>query len=84
MATNPKIKPCLDCGSADSLNVYKYDSGWCYVECDHNFNQRGACGYRGPGEGSVRQAIKSHNEKYAVQQHQKELQEAVRHGPGSS
>lgn len=61
MATNPKMKPCPHCGTADYLDVYKYDSGWCYVECDNakctgNF-------YRGPGEGSVRQAIKSHNAK---------------------
>lgn len=61
MATNPKMKPCPHCSTADYLGVYKYESGWCYVECDNakctgNF-------YRGPGEGSIRQAIKSHNEK---------------------
>lgn len=63
MATNPKMKPCPHCGTADYLAVYKYDSGWQYVECDNakctgNF-------YRGPGEGSIRQAIKSHNAKVA-------------------
>jgi len=50
--TNPKIKPCPKCGCG--LSVYKYDSGWCYVECNN-------CFYLGPGEGSVKQAIKSHN-----------------------
>jgi len=54
MATNPKLKPCPKCDSADSLEVYVYESGWRYVECDN-------CWYRGPAEGSVRQAIKSHN-----------------------
>jgi hypothetical protein len=61
MATNQKLKPCPHCGRADMLGVYKYESGWCYVECDNS-----ACTgnfYRGPGEGSIRQAIKSHNVK---------------------
>lgn len=62
MATNQKIKPCPECGSTQ-MNVYKYDSGWCYVECDGGFNARPHCGYRGPGEGSVRWAIKAHNAK---------------------
>jgi Zn ribbon nucleic-acid-binding protein len=69
MATNPKILPCPCCGSPDDLNVYKYDSGWCYVECD-------SCWYRGPGEGSIRQAIKSHNEKVAAKM-------AAYHGDGA-
>jgi hypothetical protein len=61
------MKPCPKCGTEDYLNVYKYDSGWCYVECDNP--QCGAgFGYRGPGEGSVRQAIKSHNEKCKAQE----------------
>lgn len=58
MATLPKIKPCPECGG-EYLSVYSYDSGWRYVECDSN----PVCWYRGPGEGSIRQAIKSHNEK---------------------
>lgn len=57
MATNPKMKPCPNCGSGDYLAVYKYDNGWQHVECDN-----GPCHYFGPGEGSIRQAIKSHNE----------------------
>lgn len=57
MATNPKIKPCPLCKS-ENVSVYSYDSGWRYVECDGP-----GCWYRGPGEGSVRQAIKSHNER---------------------
>lgn len=48
-----KIKPCPKCG-ADDLAVIRYDSGWRYVECDH-------CWYFGPGEGSMKEAIKSHN-----------------------
>ncbi len=58
MATNPKMKPCPNCGKDDYLAVYKYDSGWQYVECDN-----GGCWYRGPGAGSIRAAIKSHNER---------------------
>jgi Zn ribbon nucleic-acid-binding protein len=58
MATNPKMKPCPKCGTDEWLDVYKYDNGWQHVECDK-------CFYLGPGEGSVRQAIKSHNEKVA-------------------
>lgn len=54
--SNPKIKPCPKCGSED-MSVWTYDSGWKYVECDSGTN----CWYRGPGEGSVRQAIRSHN-----------------------
>lgn len=65
MATNPKIKPCPRCGRTQ-MAVYKYDSGWCYVECDGGFNARPHCGYMGPGEGSIRQAIKSHNERAAA------------------
>jgi hypothetical protein len=52
-----KMKPCSQCGS-DFVGVYKYESGWRYVECD----ARG-CWYRGPGEGSIKEAIKSHNER---------------------
>ncbi len=60
MATNPKMKPCPLCDEPDALAVYKYDSGWQYVECD---GDGGRCWYRGPGEGSTRAAIKSHNAK---------------------
>jgi len=55
--TAPKIKPCPLCNS-DNVSVYKYESGWQYVECDGN-----GCWYRGPGEGSIKNAIKSHNER---------------------
>ena len=58
MATNPKIKPCPNCGTAEFVAVYTYDYGWRHVECDK-------CHYLGPGEGSVRQAIKAHNERGA-------------------
>lgn len=60
MATNQKMKPCPLCGTADFLAVYKYDSGWQYVECDNPACVKDGF-YRGPGEGSIRQAIKSHN-----------------------
>ncbi len=56
--TNPKMKPCPKCGTDEALAVYKYDSGWRHVECDE-------CMYLGPGEGSVRQAIKAHNDRVA-------------------
>lgn len=67
MATNPKIKPCPTCGSTD-VSVYKYDGGWVYVECNNGFNvmingRNQLCGYRGPASGSVRWAIKLHNEE---------------------
>jgi hypothetical protein len=53
--TYPKIKPCLGCSApGENLGVYKYDSGWSYVECD-------SCGYFGPGEGRMVDAIRSHN-----------------------
>lgn len=69
MATNPKIKPCPKCGSTQ-MDVYKYDSGWVYVECNNGFNvmRNGVnqfCGYRGPGTGSIRWAIKEHNKECA-------------------
>ena len=57
MATNPKIKPCPTCKNDEHLAVYTYDNGWRHVECDK-------CFYLGPGEGTVRQAIKSHNAKF--------------------
>jgi hypothetical protein len=57
MATNPKMKPCPRCGSAEHLAVYSYEtSGARHVECDN-----GTCQYLGPGEGSIRAAIKAHN-----------------------
>lgn len=62
MATNQKILPCPRCGSSD-LTVYEYEHGWRHVECNEGFNRPGhLCGYLGPGEGSVRQAIKAHND----------------------
>jgi Zn ribbon nucleic-acid-binding protein len=54
--SNPKIKPCPKCRTTDHIGVYKYDSGWQHVECDK-------CHYFGPGEGSARAAIISHNAK---------------------
>lgn len=50
-----KIRPCPKCGS-DAVSVYKYDSGWQYVECDGP-----SCCYRGTGKGSIKEAIKAHN-----------------------
>ena len=61
MATNQKIKPCPKCGTDEFLAVYSYESGWRYVECDHN-----GCWYHGPGAGSIRQAIILHNAKPAA------------------
>ncbi len=58
MATFPKMAPCPKCQSAEHLAVYRYESGWRYVECDE-------CFYLVPGEGSTRQAIKSHNARMA-------------------
>jgi Zn ribbon nucleic-acid-binding protein len=61
VATNPKMKACPKCGLTDFLAVYDYD-GWKHVECDNGFNTSASpCLYLGPGEGSIRQAIKSHN-----------------------
>ena len=54
MATNPKVLPCPTCKTDEHVSVYGYESGSRCVECDK-------CYYRGPIEGSVRQAIKSHN-----------------------
>jgi Zn ribbon nucleic-acid-binding protein len=59
MATNPKMAPCPTCKTDAYLAVYSYDSGGRHVECDK-------CFYLGPAEGSVRQAIKSHNERVAA------------------
>lgn len=56
--TNPKMKPCPQCGSADSLAVFSYDNGTRHVECDNR-----KCLYLGPGAGSIRAAIKAHNAK---------------------
>jgi Zn ribbon nucleic-acid-binding protein len=53
-----KISPCPTCQSADEVTVYTYESGWRHVECL-------TCFYLGPGEGSILQAIKSHNERVA-------------------
>lgn len=53
--TNPRMAPCPNCDHTKYMSVYCYDHGWKYVECDE-------CGYRGPGEGSIRQAVISHNE----------------------
>jgi hypothetical protein len=58
--TNPKMRPCPRCGSTEHLTVYTHSHGWRHVECDNS-----PCQYMGPGEGSVRAAIKAHNEKVA-------------------
>lgn len=60
MATNPKMKPCPRCGSTENLSVCKYDNGWRHVECES-----WGCTYLGPGEGSIRAAIKEHNARQA-------------------
>lgn len=52
-----KMKPCPRCQKTDLLTVYGYESGMRYVECD-----RRDCDYRGPGDTSIRKAIKRHNE----------------------
>lgn len=57
--TNPKIKPRPNCKSGDYICVYIHGRGWRHVECDK-------CFYLGPGEGSIRQAIKSHNASLKV------------------
>ena len=44
--TYPKLKPYPQCGELDWLDIYTYESGWKFVECDK-------CYYRGPGEGLV-------------------------------
>ncbi len=54
--TSPKIKPCPRCKTDAHMAVYTYENGWRHVECDE-------CLYLGPGEGSIKQAIKSHNER---------------------
>lgn len=55
---NPKVKPCPKCGSADAIGVARYDSGSRRVECDTP-----GCWYIGPCEGSIRLAIKGHNQR---------------------
>ena len=54
--TYPKIKPCPICDQIDEIGVYTYEHGWKHVECDR-------CFYLGPGEGRIRDAIRSHNAK---------------------
>ncbi len=54
MATNQKFKPCPRCDNADNLAVFDYD-GNKHVECVK-------CDYLGPCSGSVRWAIRLHNE----------------------
>lgn len=67
MATNPKMLPCPRCGLTDFLEVYDY-GGTRHVECDNGFNSMPtppateACHYLGPAAGSIRWAIKLHNE----------------------
>jgi hypothetical protein len=54
--TYPKMKPCPQCKRTDYLNIYEYESGRKYVECDGH-----ACNYRGPGDFSILRAIRNHN-----------------------
>lgn len=54
-----KISPCPTCRTSAEMAVYTYESGCRHVECL-------TCFYLGPGEGSIPQAIKSHNERVAV------------------
>lgn len=54
----PQIARCPNCKTDNHIAVYKYDSGWCHVECD-------ACLYLGPAEGSCTAAIRSHNGRAA-------------------
>lgn len=54
---DPKMKACPRCQKTDLLDVFDYESGMRYVEC-----VRSTCNYRGPGDTSVRKAIKRHNE----------------------
>lgn len=63
----PKMQPCPNCKNDEQLEVYRYDSGWRHVECDK-------CFYLGPGEGSILQAIRSHNAKSLAKA------KAVQHG----
>lgn len=58
MGSGMRIAPCPTCKTNKSIGVATYDYGWKHVECD-------GCGYMGPGEGSRRQAINSHNERCA-------------------
>ncbi len=73
MATNPKMAPCANGHPADYLSVYKYESGWQRVECDHI-----GCWYIGPSAGSTRQAIKLHNR---WSEHEHTLAESARRAP---
>lgn len=56
MSRVPKLLPCPTCKSDDGLDIYTYDNGWRHVECGH-------CWLLGPGEGSMRQAALSYNER---------------------
>lgn len=61
-----KPEPCPKCGTIDYLVVVTYENGWRHVECERGFNGHNGekgCYYLGPGEGSQKQAIRSHNEQ---------------------
>lgn len=64
-----KLKPCPNCETDAHLDVFTYDNGWRHVECLK-------CNYLGPGEGNIRQAIKSYNERI-IERH-KEYADAIR------
>lgn len=46
--------PCRACRDDAAIAAYKYDNGWWHVECLR-------CDELGPGEGQLRQAVKSWN-----------------------
>lgn len=77
MPTIPKMRPCPRCDSAEGLAVYRYDNGARHVECDN-----GGCQYLGPGEGSIRAAIRVHNLRAALA-HKQDAAVAARDGSGS-
>lgn len=49
-----KLKPCPNCRDDEHLSIFAYENGCRHVECTK-------CNYLGPGEGNIREAIKSHN-----------------------
>lgn len=57
MSGRLKMQPCGKCGTDAALDVYSYEQsgGTRHVECDE-------CHYLGPSAGSVRGAIKLHND----------------------
>ena len=54
-----KILACPKCLKTDKLGVWTYENGGRHVECDR-------CWYLGPCAGSIKAAIKAHNEARAA------------------